>query len=321
MKGQSVSEPDAKCEHHVESAHHAPHSPVVAESHADHVHGVSRSESRGRLTVVLVLTSVFMLVELVAGVYTHSLALMADAGHMLSDVAAQGLALLAIWFSAKAPTPGKSFGYYRTEILASLINGVALVGISIFIVYEAIRRLADPPTVAELPMLLVAACGLGINLISMRVLHSVANHSLNMKAAYLELLGDMLASGGVVVAAIVIWLTHWYIADPLISILIGILILPRTWLLLAECTNILMEGAPRHIDVEQLLTKLHTVNGVLDVHDIHVWTITSGLDAMSGHVCVRRGVAHDEVLNAVTNIAQKDFGIQHTTIQVEIVDN
>jgi len=239
---------------------------------------------------------------------------------MLSDVAAQALALLAIWFAAKPPTPGKSYGYYRTEILASLINGVILVGISMFVLYEAARRLASPPEVHAPIMLTVAAVGFCVNLVSMRVLHAVAHDSLNMKAAYLELLGDLLASAGVLIAAAIIFFTHWYLADPVISILIGILILPRTWLLLAECTNILMEGAPRHIDVGQLHTSLLSVAGVLDVHDIHVWTITSGLDAMSGHVCVTRGADAEEVLSNVTKIAQKDYGIQHTTIQIELVN-
>lgn len=290
--------------------------------HQDHgnlPHVPHRHESRGRLILVLALTSVVMIVELIAGLASHSLALMADAGHMLSDVASQCLALLALWFASKPPTPGKSYGYYRTEILASLINGVALVGISIFIVYEAVSRLAHPPEVQGNLMLVVAVIGLTVNMISMRLLHSLADHSLNVKAAYLELMGDMLASGGVLVAALVVNFTHWYLADPLISLLIGFLILPRTWMLLAECTNILMEGTPRHIDMEGLRQSLAGVKGVLDVHDIHVWTITSGLDAMSGHVCIQRDATPEQVLAEVTRIAQKEFGIQHTTIQIETV--
>jgi cobalt-zinc-cadmium efflux system protein len=322
-----VSKAEAKCEHHSDDDH-ARHSPNLSGKgaggasgdHAGHSHGPTRSKSRSRLTAVLGLTAVLMLAELLAGIYSHSLALMADAGHLLTDVASQALALLAIWFSSKPPTPGKSYGYYRTEILASLINGVVLVGISLFILYEALHRLSSPPAVQAPLMLIVASVGLAVNLLSMRLLHSVAEHSLNVKAAYLELLGDLLASGGVVIAALVITFTHWYIADPLISVMIGVLILPRTWMLLAESTNILMEGTPSHIDVEALHGKLLGVSGVLDVHDIHVWTITSGLDAMSGHVCVARGEAPERVLSDVTRIAQHDFQIQHTTIQVEIVD-
>lgn len=260
-----------------------------------------------------------MVVELVAGFASHSLALIADAGHMLSDVAAQVLALFALWIAARPPDAGKSYGYYRTEILAGLVNGVALVMISIFILYEAVNRLAHPPEVQGNLMLIVAIIGLSVNLVSMRILTKVSADSLNVKAAYLELFGDMLASAGVLIAAIIIAFTHWYLADPLISGLIGLLILPRTWLLLSECTNILMEGTPQHIDMDQLRSALMKVPGVLDVHDMHVWTITSGLDAMSGHVCVERDMSSETVLSEVTRIAQNEFGIHHTTIQLELV--
>lgn len=311
------------CEHKVENC--APHEPISkassGHSHGGHSHGGgARQESRGKLMIVLAMTSILMIVELVAGYVSHSLALMADAGHMLSDVASQVLALVAIWFSSRPPTPGKTYGYYRTEILASLVNGVLLVGISIFILYEAAMRVAHPPEVQAPVMVAVATLGLVVNLISMRILNNVANDSLNIKAAYLELFGDLLASGGVLIAAIIISFTHWYMADPLISVLIGFMILPRTWMLLAECTNILMEGTPGHIDVDRLRVALLQVNGVLDIHDMHVWTITSGLDAMSGHVCVNRSSSSEAVLAEVTRIAQKEFGIQHTTIQVELTD-
>jgi cobalt-zinc-cadmium efflux system protein len=299
------------CEHHDGEDGH---------EHGAQAHRPHREESKGRLCIVLGLTSSLMVAELVAGYMTHSLALMADAGHMLSDVASQALALIAIWFAAKAPTQGKSYGYYRTEILASLINSVILVGIAILIISEAWHRLAAPPPVNSVPMLLVAGLGLVVNLVSMRLLHSLADHSLNIKAAYLELLGDLAASAGVLIAAAIMTFTHAYIVDPLISILIGIVILPRTWLLLSECTNILMEGTPGHIDMDRLRVELLRVEGVVDVHDIHVWTITSGLDAMSGHVCVDRQHSSEAVLGAVTRIAQQDFGIQHTTIQIEQVD-
>lgn len=271
----------------------------------------------GRMVLVLSLTTVLMGVEFVAAIITGSLALLADAGHMLSDVAAQALALLAIWFAAKPATAGKSFGYYRTEILASLVNGVVLVGMSLFIIVEGIHRLADPPEVAGGLMLAVAVTGLIVNLISMRVLHGVVGDSLNLKAAYLELLGDMLASAGVVVAAAIVYFTGWYIVDPVISILIGLAILPRTWLLLAECTNILMEGTPGHIDMEQLHAALLAIPGVTNVHDIHVWSITSGFEAMCAHVGIGATADADAVLAEVTRLAQSDFSIRHTTIQIE----
>jgi cobalt-zinc-cadmium efflux system protein len=258
-----------------------------------------------------------MIVEAIAGWLTHSLALLADAGHMLSDVASQALAIFAIWFATRPPTPGKSYGYYRTEILAGLINSVALVGISIWIIAEAVRRLSQPPSVDGSGMMIVAIIALAVNLISTVTLHSVASTSVNLKAAYLELVGDLLASVGVLAAALLINFTHFYLADPAISLLIGFLILPRTWMLICECTNILMEGAPSHIDVDALKTALLSVEGVLDVHDIHVWTITSGLDAMSAHVCIGAELPSQTVLSAVTQIAQDRFGIRHTTIQIE----
>ncbi len=280
-----------------------------------------REESRGALTWVLSITCLVMVVELAAGILTHSLALMADAGHMLSDVAAQLLALLAIWFAAKPPTPGKTYGYYRTEILASLINGVALVGISLFILFEGVSRLAHPPEIASGPMLGVAMLGLIVNLLSMKLLHQHTEHSLNIKAAYLEVLGDLLGSIGVIAAAIIIMIWHFYLADPVVSMLIGVMILPRTWRLLSECTNILMEGTPEHIDLDNLHGAICQVEGVLDVHDIHVWTITSGLDAMSGHLCIDRNSPPEKVLAEVTRIAQEEFGLHHTTIQVELADH
>lgn len=269
------------------------------------------------MILVLCLTGGLMVVELIAGYMTQSLALMADAGHMLSDVAAQVLAIAAMWFSTKPPNEAKSFGYYRTEILASLINGVMLVCISAFIIFEGLNRVFHPAPVQANVMLGVAAVALCINIFSMRTLHGVAQNSLNVKAAYLELMGDMLASAGVLVAAIIIYFTKWYLADPVISILIGIAILPRTWLLLAEATNILMEGTPAHIDVDKLKTALRSIPGVSGVHDIHVWTITSGFDAMSAHVQVQAPEQHDVVLAGVIKLAREDFGITHTTIQIE----
>lgn len=276
-----------------------------------------RQESKNRLTIVLAMTGTFMLVELFAGYYTHSLALIADAGHMLSDVASICLALLAIWFAARPPTTGKSYGYYRTEILASLINGVLLIVVALGILFEAWRRIGSPPEVSTGPMLAVATAGLVINLISIKLLHAVQHDSVNVKAAYLEVLSDLAGSAGVLIAALVIMFTGWQIADPLVSAAIAVLIVPRTWLLLAEATNVLMEGTPGHIDADKLRETLLAVEGVVDVHDIHVWTITSGLEAMSGHVKIRAGASAKATLAEVTRIARLDFGIQHSTVQIE----
>lgn len=201
-----------------------------------------------------------------------------------------------------------------------MVNSAALVGICVWIIFEAVHRLSQPPAVDGGPMLIVAAVALVINIISACTLHSVASSSVNLKAAYVELLGDLLASVGVLAAALVIYFTHWYEVDPAISVLIGVLILPRTWLLISECINILMEGAPSHIDVARLESELLAVPGIVDVHDIHVWTITSGLDAMSAHVCVDSETSSQNVLTAVTQVAQQSFGIRHTTIQVETVE-
>jgi len=285
----------------------------------DHSAHELRSKSKTKLLLVLSLTGVYMIVEVVAALYTGSLALLADAGHMLSDVAALVLALLAIWFSSRPATPGKSYGYYRTEILAGLINGVLLVAVSLGILWEAYRRFADPPQVMSMPVLIVALIGLVINLVSARLLSQSASQSINVKAAYLEVLSDLLATVGVIVSAIIIMVSGWYLADPLISALIGIMILPRTWMLLTECTNILMEGTPGHINLSELRQAILKVPGVLDVHDIHVWTITSGMDAMSSHVAIDAASAADQVLAQITHIAQEDFGIHHTTTQVEQV--
>ncbi len=276
-----------------------------------------RQGSEKKLFIVLAIISIFMLVEIVAGLYTHSLALLADAGHILCDIASIMLSLLAMWFACKKPTINKTFGYFRTEILASLVNGVVLVLITFFVVYEAVRRLNEPHEVLVMPMLIVSIVGLAINFLAMKLLHANSQESLNVKAVYLELLGDLLGSLAVLIASLVIMFTSWWYADPIASILIAMIILHRTWKLLSECTNILMEGTPAHIDLAKLHTALANVNGVIEVHDIHVWTITSGLESMSGHVIIAKSLEASSVLKELTRIAQEEFGIRHTTIQVE----
>lgn len=285
-------------------------------SHVGHV-GAFRQESKSRLLIVLYVTFAYMLAEIVAAFYTKSLGLLADAGHMLSDVGSLILALVAIWFASRPPNPLKTYGYYRSEILAGLINGALLLGLSIFIFVESYQRLSDPPEVKSLPMLVVAILGLVVNLIAFKLLHGVSKESVNMKAAYLEVVSDLLATVGVIVAALIMLTTGWYMADPIISALIGLMILPRTWNLLKECTNVLMEGTPGHIDIASLRAALMAVPGVVEMHDIHVWTITSGRDAMSGHVTINKEVPAENVLSSLTRIAQDDFGINHTTFQVE----
>ncbi len=286
-----------------------------------HSHTIDRrEESKGRLVFVLGLSSSYMIVVAIASFYTHSLALLADAGHMLSDVGALILALIAIWFASRPADSARTYGYYRTEILAGLINCVVLVGLSLYILWEAWNRFFSPPEIHSGPMLAVAIFGLIVNLISMRVLGNMSGHTVNVKAAYLEVFGDMLASLGLVIASVVMMYTKWYLIDPIVSGLIGFLILPRTWILLAECINILMEGTPGHIDLGKMREEMLAVAGVVEVHDIHVWTITSGMDAMSAHVTTDKDVAQDPILTQITHLLQHDFNINHTTIQVEQVE-
>lgn len=285
----------------------------------EHAHRTTglRAQNTSAMLTVLGLTGGYMIVEVAAALYTGSLALLADAGHMLGDVAALVLALLAFWFASQPPNLIKTYGYYRTEIFAGLINGVVLVGISLFLLYEAYRRMSAPPEVMSGPMLAVALVGLVVNLVAVKLLNSGAEKSLNVKAAYLEVLSDLLATIGVIVASLIMLTTGWYLADPIISGAIGLMILPRTWGVLSECTNILMEGAPGHVDLGALREAMLKVKGVIEVHDIHVWTITSGLDAMSGHVTIDEESAPDMVLLEITRIAEDQFGLHHTTVQVE----
>lgn len=276
-----------------------------------------RQKSKSRIALVLSMILLFMIVEVVVGILSHSLALLADAGHMLTDVGGLILALVAIWFTGKPATSEKTYGYYRSEILAGFINALVFVGVSILIIGEAYERLKAPPTVAPLPVLCVAMIGLVVNMVSLKILNEFKGGSINVRAAYLEILGDSLISIGVMASSIIIYCTHWYAADPVISGIIGLMILPRTWLLLSECTNILMEGTPGHIDLAALRKSLLSVEGVIEVHDIHVWTITSGLDSMSGHVRIDPNAEAVGVLDRVTKILKDDFHLHHTTIQVE----
>ncbi len=286
-----------------------------------HDHFAVRQQSRSKLTIVLTLTSGFMLVEAVAGWYSGSLALIADAGHMLGDVAALALALFAVWLSSKPAGRSRTYGFHRSEILAALANSVLLVVISIAIFCEAIHRFSLPPEIQSTPMLVVAVLGLIVNLISMKLLGAHSHGSLNAKAAYLEVFSDMLASCAVIVAGLVIMFTGWYLADPILSAILSIFIVSRTWGLLKESVEILMESAPREFDLEALTKAFLAVDGVVQVHDLHVWTITSGLLAMSCHLTVEPKANSQAVLNQVNALMAKEFKIRHTTIQIELADS
>jgi cobalt-zinc-cadmium efflux system protein len=283
--------------------------------HADT--GTAAARHARPLVWTLALTGAFLLVEVAGALWTGSLALLADAGHMLTDVGGLGLALFAIWVAARPPTPEKTYGYYRVEILAALVNAIVLLAVSALILYEAYRRSLSPPPVLGGPLLAVAAVGLLVNLIGMWLLRRGAGESLNLKGAYLEVLSDALSSLGVIVAAAVVLTTGWYLADPIIGAAIGLFILPRTWALLRQAVNVLLEGTPPHVNLPEVAAAMAAVPGVRQVHDLHVWTLTSGKHAMSGHVVVEDLAAGNRILQDLHELLHERFGIEHTTIQLE----
>lgn len=258
-----------------------------------------------------------MAVEVIGGLWTGSLALLADAAHMLTDAGGLALALIAIRFAERAATPQKTYGYVRLEVLSALTNAVVLLLLTIYIFYEAYQRFVDPPEVLGAPMLAVAAVGLTVNLISMRLLSAGSSESLNVKGAYFEVLSDMLGSIGVIVAAVVIMLTGWTVADPIIGAGIGLFIVPRTWILMKQAIHILMEGTPPEVDITLLEQKLLNIPSVIAVHDLHVWTITSGIDAMSCHLVISDMAQARTTLLSAAETMKGDFGLTHTTIQIE----
>lgn len=270
-----------------------------------------------RLLSAAGLTVAFLILEVIGSIWTGSLALLADAGHMLTDVAGISLSLLAIWFASKPPTPMNTYGYVRLEILAALANGVLLLSMAAFILYEAYRRIWSPPDILAGPMLAIAIVGLGVNLTSMWLLHKGADESLNLRGAYLEVLGDAIASLGVIVAALLIQWTRWTLADPLISGAIGLFILPRTWTLIKQAVQILMEGVPPHLNVREIETAMRNSHGVRDVHDLHVWTLTSGKEAMSAHVLVDDLPDGQHIQSDLQQLLRQRFAIKHTTLQLE----
>ena len=275
------------------------------------------ARSRGALVAVVVLTGSYMLVEIVGALATGSLALFADAAHMLTDVGGLGLALFAIWIASRPPTPAKTYGYYRAEILAALVNALVLLVVAGGILVEAYERLVRPRGVLGGPMLAIGALGLVVNLVGAWLLHRDAEASLNVRAAYLEILADALSSLGVLVAAAVVLLTGWTPADALVSGGIALVIVPRTWRLLRQAVNVLLEGVPAHLDLSAIEEAMTHVAGVRRVHDLHVWTLTSGREAMSAHVVVDDLRESERLLEALHAVLHARFGIDHTTIQIE----
>ena len=269
------------------------------------------------LVITLVLTTAFLVVEVIGGLLTHSLALLADAGHMLTDVGGLTLALFAIRFAARPATAERTYGYYRAEILAALTNAMVLIGISVYILFEAYQRFRHPPDVESGPMLLIAVIGLGVNLAGIVTLRTGSSESLNLQGAYFEVLSDMVSSLGVIAAALIMWTTGWRYADPLVSAGIGLFIVPRTWRLLRQAVGVLLEGTPSEINVASLREAIGQIDGVQSVHDLHVWTLTSGINAMSVHVVCTSGASRDELLSRVHDGVRSTFAINHLTVQLE----
>lgn len=271
---------------------------------------------RRALTLVLVVTAAFMVVELVGGILANSLALLADAGHMFTDVGALVLALFAAWLARRPAPPEKTYGYLRAEILAALVNGGVLLVLAFLIVRDAIGRFAAPPQVEPRILMSVAAVGLAVNIFGAIMLHRGHQHSLNVRGAYFHVLGDLLGSIGALAAGLIILTTGWYLADPVISLGIALLILIGAFRLLRESTDVLLEATPRHISLSAVERQIRTVPGVDGVHDLHVWTLTSGVVAMSGHAIVCEPGRNQQVLEAVQE-RMGDLGIHHVTLQIE----
>ena len=261
-----------------------------------------------------------MIVEAVGGWLTNSLALIADAGHMLTDVAALGLSLAAIWFGSRPATAKKTFGYYRLEILAAFINGIALALLSIFVIYEAIVRWQSPPAIDGFQLTIIAAGGLLVNIIAAKLLHHGHKHDLNMRGAWLHVMGDLLGSVTAIIAGILISTAGYLWADPLCSILISLIIIFGAWRLIMESVNVLLEGTPTHISLSAVETTILETEGVSGVHDLHVWTISSGIEALSAHISHNDSIVHSDLLVKVRERLHANFGIEHLTIQMETQD-
>lgn len=296
--------------------------------HHDHGHGHShghnhfeetREGNKKGLIIALIITTGIMILEFFGGLITNSLALLSDSGHMLSDASSLFLSLIAIWFASRPPSPRKTYGFYRFEILAALFNGVTLFIIAGFIVREAYGRFFEPPTVASGTMMLIASVGLIANLISAWSLMRKGDvkNNVNLRSAYLHVLGDALGSIGAIIAGILMLLFDWYVADPIISVLVALLILKSAWGIIKHSVHILMEGTPITIDQEKVKEALTEIDGVINIHDLHIWTITSGLDSLSCHILIEDNRDSQEILQQAISKINEKFHIEHTTIQIE----
>jgi cobalt-zinc-cadmium efflux system protein len=282
--------------------------------------GSAAAKHRSRLAVVLLLTMSILVIEVVGAAVANSLALLADAGHVLTDVTGIALALAAVWFGQRPATTARTYGYLRLEILAAVANAVLLLLIGAFVLLEALQRLSEPPDIASGVMLGFALVGLAVNGACLLLLRDAQAESLSMRGAYLEVLGDLAGSVVVVAAAVVIWLTGWTAADVVASVVIGILILPRTITLLRDATNVLLEATPRGVDIDHVRGHILDAPGVIDCHDLHAWTITSGVNVVSAHVVIAADAEPPEVLDALCRCLSNDFDIEHSTFQLETID-
>ncbi|HEY9073112.1 MAG TPA: cation diffusion facilitator family transporter [Desulfobaccales bacterium] len=284
----------------------------------NHVHSHNFKSSRARLRLAFWTQSAFFVVELVGGILTNSLALLADAGHMLSDVAALGLSLLALHWTLRLPTAQKTFGYHRLEILVALVNGLVLWGMAAYIFYEALGRFLHPPEISGTPLLVIASLGLLVNLLGMYVLLPTREHGINLRSAFIHLLSDSFASFAAVVAGLAIMFLGWYWFDPVAGLVVAAMIVISSWQLVWEATEILMESTPRHIELDEVQQALEAHPEVKKVHDLHIWTIASGIFAASLHVTVDGGPLDRDCFTwELEEILRHRFGLEHNTIQVE----
>lgn len=287
-----------------------------------HHHSHAREGNKKGLAIAFVITAGIMLIEFFGGLLTNSLALLADSGHMLSDAGSLALSLVAIWFAARAASPKKTYGYYRFEILAALFNGVTLFVIAGIIVYQAYGRFFEPQTVASGSMIIIAFVGLAANLLSAWFLISKGDvkENVNLRSAYLHVLGDALGSVGAIIAGVVMYFFDWYVADPIISVVVALLILKGAWGIIKQTIHILMEGTPITIDQQEVKQTLEAIEGVINVHDLHVWTITSGLDSLTCHLLIEDNQDEQRILQQAIQQIEQQFKIIHTTIQIEKSD-
>lgn len=303
------------------AAHDHGHSHAAGDNHIhahNHMADALRAGNFRRLLWAFVVTVVYLVVEVVFGILSNSLALLSDAGHMFTDALGLGMALAAMHLARRERRdPRRTFGLYRLEILAALANGILLFGVAGYVLFEAFRRLQDPPEVASVSMLVVAIGGLIANLVAFMLLRGGAGRSLNVRAAYLEVIADALGSVGVIVAAVVIALTGWPYADPIAGAAIGLFILPRTWRLTSQTLRILVQAAPPHLDLEEIARALLELEGVVDVHDLHCWTLTSEMEVASAHLRVCAGADSARILKSAQGVLSDRFSVAHATLQIE----